>query len=179
MKQILFLIIISTTCILIQGNDLNKDGIWVEWNISKSGVPENAVIGGHDFTGDLYVIRANHNHVDGYRGKIAGKYSPNGKYASVPYHHKEHPKHDFEILTHTNYIWKSNTNQTENLIPGGYVFQYTQYICRGIVDDDWIPGKLAHFGYCYVSYDGKEIPFDSEPPYYHSWEVLERNNKTL
>lgn len=79
-------------------DDLNRDGIWVPWNSRKSGVPPNAVVGGRDENGNIYVIRADH-YQDGvsYRGIIPGRYSPNLSYASIAYYNKEYRYKHFEV----------------------------------------------------------------------------------
>jgi len=71
-------------------------------------VPEHAVVGGKDKDGPMYVIRAEHYHIDEnkrftktFRGKVVGRYSPDIKFAAVPYYNLEYPKENFEVSLST------------------------------------------------------------------------------
>lgn len=76
-----------------------ENGIWVEWDGSREGVPPYAVVGGTDVLGGpIYVIRATHCHTSNdCRGKIVGRYSPYEYEAFVPYYNKAHGYSDFEV----------------------------------------------------------------------------------
>ncbi|XP_070508817.1 atlastin-2-like isoform X2 [Chironomus tepperi] len=130
---------------------LRTDGIWVDWSTSKSGVPEFAVLGGSDKNGSYYVIRAKRENE-----MIVGKYCPQLKKAYIPYGGREVEVTSFEILTHTRYIWRNKSNQTNRRIPGGYdILGNTIYIIQAFHDGNLIPGKLHH-NEAYVSNAGYE-----------------------
>ncbi|KAL7011709.1 hypothetical protein ACKWTF_014394 [Chironomus riparius] len=173
--KLLFLILLSgIICSFAQ--DLNTNVIWVPWSTSQDGVPDHAVVGGKDKNGLMYVIRAEHYHIDekknfteSFRGKVVGRYSPDIKFAAVPYFNLEYQKENFEVLTHTNYEWKT-TNVHKVFIPGGYdSLNDPIYICRVAHKKFIIPGKI-HIGSCWISFDGFEHQ-------YRNWETLVKKNE--
>lgn len=71
------------------------------WSGSKSGVPENAVVGGFDGS-SLYFARAETN-----AGTIIGRYSPSSSEAYFAYNNKAFTSVNFEV-SHSF----QNSNQT-------------------------------------------------------------------
>lgn len=72
--------------------------MWIKWNITKKGIPSNAVYGGYDNKGASYVIRADHTTDKGeYVGKIVGKYFPYDRIGYIAYDTKEVKKESFEV----------------------------------------------------------------------------------
>lgn len=68
---------------------------WVDWNKSKAGIPNNAVIGGTDGDGtDLYVIKAQ---IQQY-GIFPGKFNKKRVQAYITYAKKEHEVHNFMVV---------------------------------------------------------------------------------
>jgi Protein of unknown function (DUF3421) len=87
--QVLAVMIFYAIVLLLVGFSQNSqseavDGTWIAWNSSRTGFPENSVVGGNDGNGILYIIRAEHkNEV------IVGKYSVDSKTASIAYEDRE------------------------------------------------------------------------------------------
>jgi hypothetical protein len=74
MKEIFVLIL----CLLISHGESAQ---WVSWNSNKSGIPYNAVVGGHNGNGaTYYVIRGRHS-----GGTLPGKYSPDFSHGYLSY----------------------------------------------------------------------------------------------
>lgn len=74
-----------------------NDGDWVYWDQFQDGVPPNAVLGGSDEGGPLYVARARHFNEGYYMGVIPGKYSLSFKRAYIPFYGKEYERSVFEV----------------------------------------------------------------------------------
>jgi Protein of unknown function (DUF3421) len=67
---------------------------WVNWNASRSGIPENAFVGGSDVDrANLYIIRAKTEW-----GILPGNFKSFQANGLVPYHHKAHAVSDFEVM---------------------------------------------------------------------------------
>ncbi|KAL7015611.1 hypothetical protein ACKWTF_016546 [Chironomus riparius] len=134
-----------------QFKTLRTDGIWVDWNTYKSGIPEFAVVGGSDSNGYYYVIRANHDNE-----MIVGKYCPQLKKAFIPYGGKEYEKPYFEVLTHSRYIWMNKSHGTSRKILGGYDKLGNKiYVIQALHNGNFYPGKLHH-NEGYISHGGYE-----------------------
>lgn len=76
-------------------DDLNGDGIWVDWDITKSTVPLNAVPGGMEGDNESFVIRAKLQNGDKF-GYYPGKYLPTRQYAAFTMH-TEIPVTEFQV----------------------------------------------------------------------------------
>lgn len=143
--------------------NLYAEGIWVTWDNQKTSPPENAIEGGADASGTLYVMRTQY----GNNGIITGKYSPNRKAVWISYGGAEYGGFtSFDVLRHKNTWWGEPTDDATKWIPGGMdASGNVIYICQAQLpitvnaDQYAVPGKY-HLGRCYVSFNGGEIGFD-------------------
>lgn len=162
---------LSTTCDSTLLNNycygslnLNAEGIWVRWDNQKTSPPNNAVDGGSDSYGRLYVMRAQY----GNNGIVVGKYSPALKSAWVPYGGTENGGFTtFDVLRHTNSWWGEVTEDATKWIPGGIdPSGNIVYICQvalptSVSSNQYVvPGKF-HNGRCFIPYGGVEHIFDT------------------
>jgi len=142
--------------------NLNAEGVWVSWNNQKTSPPDDAVDGGADSYGRLYVMRAQYLN----NGIVVGKYSPAQRQAWVPYGGTENGGFtSFDVLRHTNTWWGEPTDDATKWIPGGIDSSGNiVYACQATVPAGstqyTIPGKF-HNGRCYIPFGGKELIYDT------------------
>lgn len=143
--------------------NLYAEGVWVKWDNQKSSPPANAVEGGADASGTLYVSRAQY----GNNGIIPGKYSTNRKLAWYSYGGVELGTTSFDVLRHLNTWWGEVTDDSSKWIPGGIdPSGNVIYICQAqlpvtVNENQYtVPGKY-HLGRCYIPFNGQEIGYDS------------------
>lgn len=138
--------------------NLNAEGVWVRWDNQKTSPPDNAVDGGADSFGRLYVMRAQYQN----NGIVVGKYSPALKQAWVPYGGTENGGFtSFDVLRHTNTWWGEPTDDATKWIPGGMDQSgNVVYVCQAQVSQYTIPGKY-HNGRCFIPFNGIEHVFDN------------------
>lgn len=99
------LLIFATSTSTLKENiyDLQTEGIWVKWNSSMKGVPENAVYGGNNKHGTLYVIRA-----DVGVTSFIGSYSSTRREGYIIYSGAPMIVHNFEVRNFDMFRGKKN-----------------------------------------------------------------------
>ena len=67
------------------------------WSGDKSGIPENAVIGGGEWGKNLYFARHDLTYGGHFRGKLVGSYDPLSYTAKIPFDGKQFEFTEFEV----------------------------------------------------------------------------------
>lgn len=126
---------------------------------SHSGVPADAVIGGHDTDGSqIYVGRAFHE-----GDQIPAKIIPSKHAAYISFNGQEILKHHFEVfcLSSPNWVPSSHGAIPPGAVIGGRTAAgETLYVGRTFYQGSLTPGKIQpSHGSLYIPYSGAEIPF--------------------
>ncbi|XP_051165002.1 uncharacterized protein LOC127283912 isoform X2 [Leptopilina boulardi] len=131
-------------------------GVWCQ---ADGGIlPPDALEGGNDIDGVLYVGRANHE-----GALIPGKVNPQHGVCYVAWGGEEHGKAQYEVLCNSSSMWvpTSGENIPPNAVPGGQTEEgETLFVGRVNHEGTVTIGKVQPSHKClYIPFAGQEVSF--------------------
>ena len=141
------LIFSISTLILLTATPVLSSTRWV--NVRNGNVPSNAISGGTDNNQTLYICTV---------GFATGKLLPSMGKCLIGWGGKEHGHSNYKVLVGNNYQWVRFRGQVpRNAVIGGSENGLRVYVCSGVYDGEWTPGKyVKSIDSCLIGWGGKE-----------------------